>query len=246
MKRFTIDTLSLALIALALLISFFVGVDMVRLQIMLTFGLVGTIVNMLYLNGRVIFSNDLREKGIPLLIAIGVFGSLLIQFLFQIPSQFFVSAWEVYAFYAIAAIAEECFFRYFIGTLLMIALQRFKETTRLFISVPIMAIGFMLAHLGVYQAWEQLFIVFFTGMLYSYLYIQSKSMLPSLISHVVINIIASSFIVQTLAFVVYPVGQEITLNLFYFFLIVCVLSIILIVFQLLKAVKNEDGVYSKW
>lgn len=199
--KYAIDKISLLIISLAFFISLFVPLDMSKVQLMLVVGLLGFIMNLFVLNGKIELRNDIIDPRILTFTALGVFISLFIQFIVQLPSQFLVSAWEVYAFYGIAAIAEECFFRFFLITLLELALRNLSVILRNAIIILSNGLLFMIVHLMIYQDAQSLLIVLFTGLTYAFLYVYTKSMVPSLISHVIVNIIASSFIVQSLSLV---------------------------------------------
>jgi len=199
MKIYTIDILSLIIFSVGFFVSLLLSVDMVKLWIMMSVGLLGYVLNLYVLQGRAKLSNDMKNPSVLTYSLFGVFLSVMIQFLVQLPSQFLVSAWEVYAYYAIAGIAEEFFFRYFVITLLEIAFRNLRQPLRTVLIVSVDGLFFMLVHLFVYSSPQSLIIVFLTGITYAILFMYTKSMLPTLIAHVVVNMIASSFIVQSLS-----------------------------------------------
>ena len=132
-----------------------------------------------------------------------IFGYILIQIVVKVISgafQFQVAGVAVFLFYIFAAITEELFFRGAIIMVLQTILYKILKLPAMpiinFICAFVSASVFLMAHTHYLGDIPLMLITFMGGFLQSYIFIQQKSLLSPIISHVVINAVSSAGVIQ--------------------------------------------------
>jgi membrane protease YdiL (CAAX protease family) len=116
--------------------------------------------------------------------------------------QFQVSGMDVYAFYVLAALGEEAFFRGMLVCLTYVLLKtalNLNKWTLIIICTIVSSIVFGLAHREIYGDKLDIYIAtFLTGAIFGFMTAYNKSLIPGLLAHLLVNILAAGSLVQTL------------------------------------------------
>lgn len=155
----------------------------------------GVVMHVLIVNRRLKFAG--AALGPLLLIIPCTLIIALLEYLTRTLVKVSVSGFDLYFFYASVAIGEEMFFRFGLQATLDAFIRQRTHNAWLgaILSIGIVSAGFMALHVFVYTTWQELLSVMAIGATLGVFFRIAKNTDTNVISHVIINVIATAAII---------------------------------------------------